>query len=326
MNRRKFCTAAGAATLSITLPRVTFAQVKWPEKPIKLIVPFTPGGGTDFLSRLIADKIATATKWVFVVDNKPGATGNIGMAAVAKAPPDGYTIGMGQTANLAINPALYRKMPFDPLKDFAPIVLVASQPVVLVVRSDLPYKTLADLINAAKAKPDGVSMASAGSGTIGHLAGVLLGRQAGVQFLHVPYKGAGGAVADLLGGQVGFSFSTIPPVLSMLKAGKLRALAVSSAKRSSVLPDVPTVDESGYKGFVADSWYGLVAPAKTPAAIITSINTEVNKALGSKDFIEKLATEGSTPLGGSPEEFAAYLKAEYAKWGSLIREAGIKMD
>ena len=326
MNRREFCFGAGALALCVAFPPIAFAQAKWPEKPIKLIVPFTPGGGTDFLSRLIADKVGVATMWVFVVDNKPGATGNIGMDAVAKALPDGYTIGMGQTANLAINPALYRKVPFDPLKDFAPIVLVASQPVVLVVRSDSPYKTLADLVNAAKAKPDAISMSSAGSGTIGHLAGVLLARQAGVKFLHVPYKGAGGAVTDLLGGQVGFSFSTIPSVLSMLKAGKLRALAVSSAKRSSVLPDVPTVDESGYKGFAADSWYGLVAPAKTPAAIITSINAEVNKALGRKDVIEKLAAEGSTPLGGSPEEFATYLKAEHAKWGSLIREAGIKMD
>ncbi|MET1082211.1 MAG: tripartite tricarboxylate transporter substrate-binding protein [Burkholderiales bacterium] len=245
---------------------------------------------------------------------------------MAKAPPDGYTIGMGQTANLANNPALYRKMPYDSLKDFAPIALVASQPMVLVVRGEGPYKTLADLISAAKAKPETVKMGSAGAGTIAHLSAELLGRLADVKFLIVHYKGAGPVVTDLLSGTTDFSFSTVPPILSMVRAGKLRALAVSSTKRLSLLPDVPTVDESGYKGFETDSWYGLVATAKTPPTIITQINAEVDKALKRPDVIEKLAAEGSVPLGGSPEKFATYLKAEHAKWGAFIREAGIKMD
>jgi tripartite-type tricarboxylate transporter receptor subunit TctC len=302
------------------------AQAKWPERPIRLVVPYTPGGGTDTLARLVAQRMGAATKWAIIVENKPGGGGNIGMDAVAKAAPEGYVIGLGQTSNLAINTTLYKKMPYDALKDFTPIGLVATQPVVLVVNADSPYKTLADLVNAAKGKPGQITMASAGSGTIGHLSGELLAREAKVKFLHVPYKGAGPALTDLIGGSTQFAFLTVPSILPMLKANRLRALAVSSEKRIAALPNVPTVAESGYKGFVTESWYGLVGPAKLPAPIVTSINTELNKILKEREVIERLDAEGNQPLGGTPEQFAALIKSDNAKWGSVIRDAGITPD
>ena len=325
MNRRDFMKLGSAVAVS-SVPWQAFAQAKWPDKPIRLVVPFSPGGGTDTLARLVAEKVSAATKWSIVVENKPGGGGNIGLDAVAKAAPDGYTIGMGQTANLAVNPTLYKKMPYDALKDFTPIALVATQPVVLVVRADAPYKTLADLVSAAKAKPGDVSMGSAGSGTIGHLTGELLAREAKVKFLHVPYKGAGPALTDLLGGNVQFAFLTLPSIISMLKANRLRALAVTSQKRIPALPNVPTVAESGYKDFVTESWYGLVGPAKLPAAIAATINAEVEKVLKQPEVIAKLDAEGNEPLGGSADRFAARIKTDHAKWGTVVREAGITPD
>ena len=325
MNRRDFMKLGSAVAVS-SVPWQAFAQAKWPDKPIRLVVPFSPGGGTDTLARLVAEKVSAATKWSIVVENKPGGGGNIGLDAVAKAAPDGYTIGMGQTANLAVNPTLYKKMPYDALKDFTPIALVATQPVVLVVRADAPYKTLADLVSAAKAKPGDVSMGSAGSGTIGHLTGELLAREAKVKFLHVPYKGAGPALTDLLGGNVQFAFLTLPSIISMLKANRLRALAVTSEKRIAALPNVPTVAESGYNDFVTESWYGLVGPAKLPAAIAATINAEVEKVLKQPEVIAKLDAEGNEPLGGSADRFAARIKTDHAKWGTVVREAGITPD
>jgi len=325
MNRRDFMKLGSAVAVS-SVPWQAFAQAKWPDEPIRLVVPFSPGGGTDTLARLVAEKVSAATKWSIVVENKPGGGGNIGLDAVAKAAPDGYTIGMGQTANLAVNPTLYKKMPYDALKDFTPIALVATQPVVLVVRADAPYKTLADLVSAAKAKPGDVSMGSAGSGTIGHLTGELLAREAKVKFLHVPYKGAGPALTDLLGGNVQFAFLTLPSIISMLKANRLRALAVTSQKRIAALPNVPTVAESGYKDFVTESWYGLVGPAKLPAAIAATINAEVEKVLKQPEVIAKLDAEGNEPLGGSADRFAARIKTDHAKWGTVVREAGITPD
>jgi tripartite-type tricarboxylate transporter receptor subunit TctC len=324
MNRRLLSLAAVAALAA--LPIHAFAQAKWPDKPIRIVVPFPPGGGTDTLSRLVGEKISAATKWTIVIDNKPGGGGTIGLDAIAKAAPDGYTLGMGQTANLAVNPTLYKKMPYDALKDFTPIALVAIQPQVLVVKADAPYKTLADLVNAAKAKPGDVSMGSAGSGTIGHLTGELLAREAKVKFLHVPYKGAGPALTDLLGGNVQFAFLTLPSVASMLKANRLRALAVTSEKRIAALPNVPTVAESGYKGFVTESWYGLVGPAKLPASIVAAVNAEVEKVLKQPDVIAKLDAEGNEPLGGTPEKFAERIKIDHGKWGTVVRESGITPD
>jgi tripartite-type tricarboxylate transporter receptor subunit TctC len=317
--------SAAFVAIALCLPAAASAQI-WPARPIRVIVPFPPAGGTDVLTRQLVEKISAATKWTMVIDNKPGAGGNIGLDALVKSAPDGYTIGMGQTANLAINPNLYAKMPFDALKDFAPVGLVSAQPMVLVVSADSPYRSLADVVAAAKAKPNGLTMASAGSGTVGHLAGELFARKAEVKFLHIPYKGASPAVTDLLGRQVDIFFANTQSVMTLVAAGKLRALAVSSAQRLKPLPAVPTISESGYKDFEAVTWSGLVAPAGTPADIIAKLNVEVAKALARADFLEKLAAEGSQPLGGLPQQFAEFLRAEHVKWGVAVRESGAKVD
>ncbi len=316
---------AALFALALLLPGMAAAQ-SWPSKPIRLIVPFPPAGGTDVLTRQLAEKISAATKWTMVIDNKPGAGGNIGLEALAKSAPDGYTFAMGQTANLAINPALYSKLAFDALKDFAPIGLVSAQPLVLVVAADSPYRSLADVVAAAKAKSDGLTMASAGSGTVGHLTGELFARKAGAKILHIPYKGASPAVTDLMGRQVDIMFANTQSVMTLVTAGKLRALAVTSAQRIKPLPGVPTVAESGYKGFEAVTWSGLVAPAGTPAEVIAKLNAEVAKVLTRADFLEKLAAEGSQPLGGPPQQFAEFLREEHAKWGLAVRESGAKVD
>jgi len=319
---------AGAALAMVACG--SFAQTAWPAKPIRLVVPFPPGGGTDFVARLLAEKLTTQAGWTIVIDNKPGAGGNIGLDAVAKAAPDGYTIGLGQTANLAINPALYPKMPFDPLKDFAPIAPVASQPVVLLVNASSPYKTLADVVAASKAKPESLRIGLAGNGTVGHLAGEMLERRAGIKILNVPYKGAGPAMTDLLGNQVELNFANTPVAIPQLTGGKVRALAISSPQRLKTVPQlssVPTVAELGYPGFDAITWTGLVAPAGTPPAVIDRINSEVQKILKRPDVIEKLAVEGSTAAAdATPKQFADYIRSEHQKWGALIREANIKLD
>ncbi len=304
----------------------TIAQTAWPDKPIRFVVPYTPGGGTDTVTRHIAEKITQDTKWVFIVDNKPGGGGNIGLDVVAKAKADGYTLGMGQTANLAINPAALPKMPFDPVKDLVPVALVAEVPTVLVVRADSPWKSLADMVKAAKAKPGEARQALAGTGTVGHLAGEMLAKKAGFKVLNVPYKGAAPALTDLLGGQTDYMFATPQAVLGMLQGGKLRALAVTSAKRVAVLSNVPTVAEQGYKGFEAVDWKVIVAPAGTPSDIVKRLNAATAKALTQPALLAKLADEGSSPMSGSPEEVAKYIKAEQAEWGALIREAGIRFE
>jgi tripartite-type tricarboxylate transporter receptor subunit TctC len=324
MISRAFTGAACALALSALLPAM--AQDSYPNKPIKLIVPFPPAGGTDVLSRALAQSITTNTKWIIVIDNRPGAGGNIGLDAAAKSPPDGYNVAMGQTANLAVNPALYASMPFDPLKDFEPIALVSAQPLILVVAANSPYKSMKDLVAAAKARPGQLNMGSPGSGTIGHVGGELFQRRAGVKFAHIPYKGAGPVVTDLMGGNVDLYFGNTQAVDALVKGGRLRALAVTSPKRLKAMPDVPTIAESGYPGFEASTWSGLVAPKGTPRPIVERLNAEVTKALKSPEMLAKLESDGSEPLGGSPQRFAEFLKAEHAKWGAIIKEAGIKLE
>jgi tripartite-type tricarboxylate transporter receptor subunit TctC len=324
MSTRRNVLAAGVAAMLTGGAPLAFAQGSWPDGPIKLVVPFPPAGGTDTVARLIADKMTAANHWNFVIENRPGAGGNIGIDMVAKARPDGGTIGLGQTSNLAINPALYPKLPYNAVKDFAPVALVAGQPMVLVVKAGSPYRTLADLVAAGKAKS--ISMASPGSGTVGHLSGELFAQRAGFSFLHVPYKGAAPAVTDLIGGQVDFYLATPQAVIPLVTAGKLKALAVTSLKRVPVLPDVPTVDESGYKGFEASDWKGLVAPAGTSPEIVNRLNAAMNKALGQPDTLSRLLAEGSVPLGGSPEDFSKFLKAENVRWGEAVRKAGVKLE
>jgi len=298
----------------------------YPSKPIRFVVPFPPGGTTDISSRLLADRLSRDLHWTIVIDNRPGAGGNIGADAIAKAAPDGYTIGMGQTSNLAINPTLYSKIPFDALKDFAPVALVSSTPLVIVVGEKTPYKTLAEMIAAARAKPGTLTFATPGSGTVGHLSAELLTRTAGVKMVHVPYKGASQAITDLIGGQVDSYFSTAPAVIEQVRAGKVRALAVTSAKRAPALSTVPTVAESGYPGFAATSWYGVVAPSGTPAPVIAKLSDEIAKALQAPEVRDGLAREGGGTLSGGSAEFARYLKAETDKWSKVVKASGAKVD
>ena len=302
-----------------------FAQ-NYPDKPIKLIIPYTPGGGTDTVGRMLAEKISTDLKWTILVDNKPGAGGNIGMDLVAKAKPDGYTLGMGQTSNLAINPALMSKMPFDAVNDLIPVAFVAEVPMVLVVTANSPWKTLGDLIKAAKAKPDFYKQATAGAGTVGHIGGEMLASKAGYTVSYIPYKGASPAITDLIGGQTDFMFATPQSVLGMIAGGKLRAIAVTSTNRIGVLSKVPTVSEEGYKGFEATDWKIVVAPAGTPPVAIKKINEAVQKSLKNPALISKLQDEASSPMYGDPATVLKYIRTEQREWDAAVKAAGIKLD
>jgi tripartite-type tricarboxylate transporter receptor subunit TctC len=302
-----------------------FAQA-YPAKPIRLVVPFPPGGGTDIIAREVSQKVATANGWTFVIDNKPGAGGNLGVDAVAKSPPDGYTIVLGQTSNLAINPALYSKLPYDPVKDLTPIGLLATAPLVIVVPTNSPYKTLADLVAAAKAKPGAVNFASPGNGTVAHLTGEQFQKAAGIKFQHVPYKGANQALTDVISGQVQLYVSSVPSVLQHIRNKKVRPLAVTSAKRVGDLPDTPTVGEAGYKGFDAVTWFGILAPAGIPKEFVAKLNTEFNKALQQADLRKRLDDEGAEPAGGTPEQFAALIKEDIGRWGKIVKDSGVHVD
>jgi tripartite-type tricarboxylate transporter receptor subunit TctC len=298
---------------------------EYPEKPIRLIVPFPPGGGTDILARMVANGLTDANGWTFVIDNRPGAGGNIGVELGAKAVADGYTMVMGQTSNLAVNPNLYSKLPYDSLKDLAPVTLVSSMPIAIMAWAKGPYSTLGDLIAAAKAKPNSLTLASTGNGTIGHLSGELLQRAAGVKLIHVPYKGAAQAFPDLLGGRLDVFHSSVETALPQIKAGTIRALAVTATKRVPALPAVPTVAESGYQGVVASTWFGLVVPARTPAPIVERLSAATARVLSNPAMRERLGSAGEeVQLGPAP--FAALLKADLAKWGKTVKEAGIKVE
>lgn len=288
--------------------------------------PRLPGGGTDIIARATSQRVAAATGWTFVIENKPGAGGNLGVDAAAKSAPDGYTIVLGQTSNLAINPTLYAKMPYDSQKDVLPIILLANAPLVMVTGSNSPYKTLADAVHAAKAKPGHVNFASPGNGTVAHLTSELFQKAAGIKTQHVPYKGASQALTDVIGGSVELYMSSVPTLIGQIKQGKLRALAVTSAKRVDDLPGVPTINESGYKGFDAVTWFGLLAPAGTPKDVITRLNAEFNKALKQPEPFKRLSDEGADPAGGTPEQFAALIKDEVPRWGKVVKESGAKID
>jgi tripartite-type tricarboxylate transporter receptor subunit TctC len=302
-----------------------FAQ-SYPSRPIKLIVPFPAGGGTDAVAREVANKVATQQGWTVIIDNRPGSGGNLGVDAAAKATPDGYTIVLGQTSNLAINPTLYSKLPYNPVKDLAPIGLIASSPLVLVVASDSPYKTLADLVAAAKAKPDAINYASSGSGTVAHLAVEQFQKLAGIKLTHVPYKGAAQGATDLIGGQIQLYMSSIPTLIGHIRNGKMRALAVTSEKRVNDLPSVPTVGESGYKGFEAVTWFGLAGPAAMPKDAVAKLNGAFNKALQDGEVKKKLEGQGVDVLGGTPEQFGKLIQDDIGRWGKAVKESGAKVD
>lgn len=326
LQRRDLIKLALAATLPVLTDRVQ-AQPAWPTKPVRLVVPYAAGGGTDAVARLIAERITQDTKWPIIVDNKPGGAGNIGLDIVAKSPADGYTLGLAQTSNLAINPAAMERIPFNEKKDFIAIAAVAEVPTILVVRQEAPWGTLADLIRAGRNAKTPLKQALAGTGTVGHLAGVMLARQAGLNnVLDIPYKGAAPAITDLLGGQTDCMFATPQAVIGMIKAGRLRALAVTSLNRLSILPGTPTVAESGYAGFQATDWKMLVAPAKTPKDLVQALNAATERALAQPAMRERLAAEGSLPLGGSLEATARFLQTEQARWQELIKASAIKFD
>ena len=315
-----------AATLAILAQHAAAAAEAYPAKPVRFVVAFPPGGGTDIIARSIAQKLAERIAQQVVVDNRPGAGGNIGTDMVAKSAPDGYTLLMGSAGPLAINASLFGKMPFNPIKDLAPVTLAASTPNLLVVHPSLRVASVKELIALAKARPGEIDFASSGHGTPAHLAGELFNSMAGVKMVHVPYKGAAPALADLLGGQVQLMFSTMPPALPHVKDGKLRALAVTSAKRSPAAPELPTVGEIALRGFEANTWHGVVVPAGTPGAIVARLNREIVAILHLPDVVERFSSQGAEALGSTPEEFAAYIKSETLKWAKVVRDSGAKAE
>jgi len=303
-------------------PLPGFAQT-WPSQPVKLIVSQSAGGSIDIAARLLAQKLGDALGKTFVVDNRAGANGMIAGEAVARSPADGYTFLMTSPSTLTINQHVYKKVPYDALMDFSPVTQTTSISFLLTVNAASPYRTLADLITAAKARPEGVRFASAGTGNQSHLAAELLANAAGVKMLHVPYKGETQAITDLIGGQVDFIFGTMPALLPQVRNGKLRALAVGQAQRSAAVPDVPTVVEAGYPSVLVSGWTGVVAPASTPAPIVKRMHDEIVKILALPDVRETLSKAGAEPVGSAPEQFSAFIKAETVKWGGAVRQAGI---
>ncbi len=298
----------------------------YPSKPIRLVCPFPPGGAVDIASRAVAHELTQILGQPVTVDNRPGAGGNIGADAVAKSSPDGYTLLMTTSGIMAINPALYSKIPFDPIKDYAPVSTLVSLHNVLVVNPSFPAKSVKDVIALAKAQPGKLTYASSGNGTSIHLSGELFKSMTGVDLLHIPYKGSAPAVTDLLGGQVNMMFDNIPSSLPHIRAGKLRALGVTGATRSPLLPDVPTIAEAGVPGYDSYVWFGVVAPAGTPADIIAKLNAALVKAAATPSFRDRLTEQGYDVQTSTPEQMAASVRSEIAKWGKIVKASGAKVD
>jgi tripartite-type tricarboxylate transporter receptor subunit TctC len=308
----------------LAVPLALHAQGTKP--PLRIIVPFTPGGSTDILARALAPKLSQALGQNVVVDNKPGAGGSMGAGEAAKAEADGNTLLMGHIGTLAVNPSLYPKLPYDAVKSFAPVAYVARVPNVLVVPAASPFKTLKDLITAAKAQPGRLTYSSGGNGSAAHITFESLKLAAGIFVSHIPYRGTAPSVTDVIGGQIDCTFTGSPAVIPHVRSGRLRALAVSSAQRIAALPEVPTVAESGYAGFEADQWYGIVAPASTPPAVVARLNAEINKALALPDVAQQLATEGAVPVPGTPQAFAQLIQREIPRWAVVIKAGNVKPD
>jgi tripartite-type tricarboxylate transporter receptor subunit TctC len=313
-----------AAVLVVAYAGAAMAQT-WPARPISLVVPFPPGGTTDVLARAVGQELSKSLGQPIIVENKPGAGATLGATQVAKAQPDGYTLLMGAVHH-TIATSVYKKLPYDFGKDFAPITTVALVPNVLVVNPGVPAKSVQELIALAKASPGKLAYGSNGQGTLQHLIGAQFGSQAGVQILHVPYKGSGPLVNDLLGGQVSMSFDTITPVLGHIKAGKLKALAVTTNKRSPTLPEVPTLDESGLKGFNMGTWFGLLAPAATPKEIVTRLNTEVVRIINTPDFRKRLEEIGAEAVGNTGDQMAQQISDDTAKYAKLVRDEKVTIE
>jgi tripartite-type tricarboxylate transporter receptor subunit TctC len=302
-----------------------YAQGVYPNKPVRLIVPFAPGGSNDIVARIIGYKFAESMAQQVIIDNRGGASGIIGTDLAAKAAPDGYTLLM-MSLTLAVNPSLYKKLPYDTGKDLLPVSLVASAPLILVVHPSIPAKSLKEFIAYAKANPGKLNFGSGGPGTTPHLAGEMLKAMAGLQMTHVPYKGGGPALADLMGGQLQLMLENIPSTLPHVKSGKLRVLAISGLTRSALVPDVPTLDEAGLKGYEIVGWNGLFVPAATPQGIVSRLHAETVKALALPDIRERLSGMGAEGVGNTPQQFAAFFKAEISKWAQVVRDAGLRME
>lgn len=298
----------------------------YPDRQITLVVPGAASGGMDVIARALSERLTATLKQSIVVDNKPGANGNIAADLVAKSKPDGYTMLIGQTAQFAINPALYQKIPFDPIGDFVPVVMLAEAPNIIFVASDSPYKTLSDIVKAAQASSKTLDLATPGNGTPSHLISEMFQKASGVKFTHIPYKGASAAITDLVGGRVAVMMSSVPSALGQIKSGKVRPIAVSSAKRIPVLPNVPTIGESGYPGFNIGTWYGLFVPKGTSPSIVNELNTAANLAINSTIFKEKIFSEGGVVIGGDSKTFANTVAKDYVVWNKIVKESGAVID
>ena len=297
----------------------------YPEKPVRMVVPFPPGGGTDVVARAIALKLTEQWGQSVVVDNRPGAASMVGTEMLARAVPDGYTLGFVSMSH-TINPSIYKKLPFDPIADFSPVALAATAPNVLVVSPGVGAKSVAELVQIAKSRPGKLNFPSSGNGGVSHLSMEMFRYAAGIDIVHVPYRGAGPALTALLANETQLMMATTPVALPQMKAGRLIALATTGLKRSSLAPEIPTVAEAGYPGFEADTWYGMLAPAKVPPALVNQANAAVTKMLTQADFKERLAHEGAQPAGGTPAQFAAHIKSEIEKWAKIVRMARVKIE
>lgn len=325
MIHNKYLMAILVALLGAVLPGAGHGQA-YPAKPVTFVSPYAPGGTTDILARLLATRLQQALGQPFVVEFRPGAGGNVGTDMVAKSTGDGHTILMGASGPLAINVTLFKALPYDPTTDLVPVVHVASVPLLLVAHPAFPAKSVKELLDQMKAKPDAYSYASAGTGTPQHLSAELLKLLTGVKATHIPYKGSGPAINDLMGGQVPFGFESMIAVLQQVKGGRLQALGMTDSRRSALIPDVPTLAESGVAGFESIAWYGVMAPRGTPPQIVAVLNAEMRKVLGSPEVKQRLLDLGSADVAGTPEQFGGFIKAEIAKWGKVVKASGATAD
>lgn len=327
-SRRRFALGllASVALSSGLATTAAQAQAAFPSKPLSIIVPFAAGGATDILARIIGQALSMEIGQSVIIENRPGAGGNIGGQLAAKAAPDGHTLFMGAVGTHAINPSLYKKMPYDPIKDLAPLTRVANVPNLLVANPQQPFKTVPELIAYAKANPGKVNFGSSGNGTSIHLSGEMFSHMAKVDIVHVPYKGSAPAMNDLLGNQIAIMFDNMPSALQYVRAGKLNALAVTSAKRSPELPNVPTIAEAGVPGYEASSWFGLFVPVATPAPVQTRLHAALVKVLAKPDVKKRMAEQGAEVVSEQPEQFAAFIQAESLKWGKVVRASGATLD
>jgi len=312
------------ALAALALVALTAQAQNFPDRPVKILVPQTPGGASDALARIMAQELSKKWGQPVVVENRAGAGGNVGMEVVANSPADGYTLLMSYVGTHAINGALYKKLPFDPEKDFAPVATLATLPFVVVTKSDAPFKTIPELVAAAKRGQ--LTYGSAGNGSVNHLLGEMFNSAAGVKLTHVPYRGAAPAMQDLMGGQIHVVFTSLPSVAGHIKQGTLHPIAVTSAKRAASFANIPTVAEAGFRDFDVNPWFGLFAPAKVPAPVIQKINADVNEILKSKEVAEKFSAQGAEPYVTSPQQFANVLKADIAKWGQVVKASGASVD